>query len=185
MRGKLRASPSFADMISTSLCPPRFHLFPQSPFTPYSQAPSGPLDLMGATVQPCLMQGGRSLSGHGVGVRGWSLIQETGTLLHHPKALWAQQVLQSPGSHKWLLSAGPHPAPGGHGCALGIPAPLAALTPRTSLPLEPPGHVCPLPMAILVPSSMGNPCTMDVPSSLTFPAPTDVPAPRTSPPVEV
>lgn len=100
MRGKLRASPSFADMSNTSLCPPGFHLWPQSPFTPYSQAPWGPLDLMGATVQPHLVQGGRPLSGHSVGIRGWSLIQETGTLLHHPKTLWAQQALQSVGGHK-------------------------------------------------------------------------------------
>lgn len=59
MMGKLRASPFFADMISSFLCPLGFHLWPQSPFIPYSQAPRGPLALMGATVLPHLMQDGR------------------------------------------------------------------------------------------------------------------------------
>lgn len=59
MMGKLRASPFFANMISSFLCPLGFRLWPQSPFIPYSRASWGPLVLMGTTVLPHLMQDGR------------------------------------------------------------------------------------------------------------------------------
>lgn len=154
MRGKLRAYPSFADVTNTSLCPPGFYLWPQSPFTPYSlysQAPQGPLDLMGATVQPHLMQGGRLLSGHGVGIRCWYLIQKTGTLLHQPKTLWAQQVLQSAGGHSDYSQQVPILLQAGMDVLWASLLHWHHWPPGCPFPLGPPGHVHPLPMTILVP----------------------------------
>lgn len=54
---------------------------------PLQPGPMGTIGLDGSHSPATLDAGWETLSGHSIRVRGWPLIQETGTLLHHPKTL--------------------------------------------------------------------------------------------------